>query len=118
MVDTKMGVVEFIAVRGHTGTDPVDVWFGGRHEAVELYIKTSSTAEMPLKMVPVSIEGIDFSTTPATMLNPPTATTVDHTGATRESVVFFQSPISGIRVLFTSNAGSVDIVVRMSGSLS
>tara|TARA_R110002051_G_scaffold11616_2_gene41903 strand:+ start:320 stop:697 length:378 start_codon:yes stop_codon:yes gene_type:complete len=122
MVDSvggKMGVMEYVAKRGHTGTDPVDIWFGGRHAAVELYVKSSAAANMHMRMIPVSIEGVSFHsgstlTGALSLLNPPTATNVVHAAAD-ESVVFYQGSMSGVRVHFASNVGSVDIVVRLVG---
>jgi hypothetical protein len=122
MVDSvggKMGVMEYVAKRGHTTTDAIDILFGGRHAAVELYLKSSAAANIHLKMIPISIEDISFHsgtnlTPPLALLDPPTATNVVHAAAD-ESVVFFQGSISGIRVHFATNAGSVDIVVRLVG---
>ena len=122
MVDSvggKMGVMEYVAKRRHTGTDPVDIWFGGRHAAVELYVKSSAAANMHMKMIPISIEDISFHsganlTPPLALLDSPTATNVVH-GAADESVVFYQGSVSGVRVHFASNAGSVDIVARLVG---
>lgn len=110
MAYDRTGVQEFIAKRGHTGTDDVDIWFGGRHQSAELYIKSSAAATMPLKMIPPVVEDITMTTEH----DPPSAVTVTHGGA-GESVVFFQALVSGIRVTFSSNAGAVDLVVRLIG---
>ena len=110
MAYNRAGVQEFIAKRGHTGTADVDIWFGGRHQSAELYIKSSGAAVMPLKMIPPVIEDITMTTEH----DPPAATTVTHTGA-EESLVIFSSLVSGIRVTFDSNAGAVDFVVRHVG---
>ena len=102
---------EHIAVSGHSGTGTVDVFFDNRHQCVEMYVKSSAAATVQVKMLPPGVGGVTFST----LLDPPAgATTVTHAGA-GESVVFFQTPVSAVRLNPTVNSGNVDVVIRYAG---
>jgi|TARA_R100001594_G_scaffold72203_3_gene106850 hypothetical protein len=102
---------EHIAVSSHSGTGTVDIVFDNRHQCVEMYVKSSAAATIEVKMLPPGVGGVTFST----LLDPPAgATTVTHAGA-GESVVFFQTPVSGVRLNPTTNTGNIDVVIRYAG---
>ena len=105
---------EHIAVSGHSGTGTVDIQFDNRHQSIEMFVKSTDAATIQVKMLPPGTGGLSFST----LLDPPAgATTVTH-GAAGESVVFFQTPVSGVRLNPTTNTGNFSVVIRYAGRVS
>ena len=115
MAYDRAGVQEFIAKKDYTTTNgDVDIWLGGRHQSAELYIKNthgSGAATVNIKMIPPVIEGVTMTTEH----DLPAAIPADTMAAGAENLYFFQSLVSGVRVVVTSNTGSLDMVVRLVG---
>jgi hypothetical protein len=117
MVDSQKHFVEYIAAKEETGTgsaNAFDVYFDNRYQTAELYIRSTANATMTVKMIPPSLGGVTFT---AALLDPPSAVTVTHSGGAvvQESVVFFQSPMSGVRITPSTNDGNITAVVRLTG---